>query len=109
MIAALNKATRAAIPVARVSKADKKVKQEQAAEIQETRNSRAEQVGAVNKASRGSKVRVNKEEWAIVIASGVVSKKKLLQIGIIHLMMMTRTQNNQDKDLQTGTRIQTPA
>ena len=117
MIATLNKATKAAIPVARVSKAGKEAKQEQAAVIQETRGSRAGQVGAISKVNKDSKV--NREARLIVIArdkairptviASKASKKKLLQIAVIHLMMMTRTQNNQNKKLQTGTRIQTAA
>jgi hypothetical protein len=118
MIATLNKATKAAILVARGSKAGKEAKQEQAAVIQETRDSRAEQVGAISKANRDNKV--NREARLIVIArdskailtvtASRASKKKLLPIVVIHLMMMTRTQNNQNKKLQTtGMRIQTAA
>jgi hypothetical protein len=111
MIATLNKATKAVILVARVSKAGKEAKLEQAAVIQETRDSRAEQVGAISK--------VNREVCLIVIARDSKAiptvtarrdnKKKLLLIGVIHHMMMTRTQNNQNKKLQTGIRIQTAA
>jgi hypothetical protein len=117
MIATLNKATKAVILVARVSKAGKEAKLEQAAVIQETRDSRAEQVGAISKANRVSKV--NREVCLIVIARDSKAiptvtarrdnKKKLLLIGVIHHMMMTRTQNNQNKKLQTGIRIQTAA
>ncbi|HYV55201.1 MAG TPA: hypothetical protein VE933_11515 [Chitinophagaceae bacterium] len=115
MIATLNKATKAAILVARVSKAGKEAKQELAAVIQETRGSRAGQVGAISKDSK-----VNRETGLIVIArdskaicptgtASRVSKKKLLPIVVIHLMMMTRTQVNQNTRLQTGMRIQTAA
>jgi hypothetical protein len=78
--------------------------------IQETRGSKAGQVGAISKVSKDSKV--NRETGLIVIArdskaicptgtASRVSKKKLLPIVVIHLMMMTRTQNNQNKKLQT--------
>jgi hypothetical protein len=43
------------------------------------------------------------------MTAGRAGKKKLLQGGIIHIMMMTRTQNNQGTKLQTGIRIQTVA
>src|SRR6478609_4946034 len=108
MIATLNKATKAAILVARVSKAGKGAKQELAAVILETRGSRAGQVGAISKDSKVSRdSKVNREAGLIVIArdsraicptgtASRVSKKKLLPIVVIHLMMMTRTQNNQN-------------
>jgi hypothetical protein len=43
-----------------------------------------------------------------IMTASKASKKKLLQ-GIIHLMMMTRTQNNQNTKLQTGIRTQPAA
>ena len=112
MIATHSKATKAAIPVARVNKADRMVKQAQGAVIQETRDSRAEQVVAVNKDSRVSKDKVNREVCLIVIArdskaicptvtESRANRKKLLQSGMVHLMMMTRTQTDL-KDTDSG-------
>ena len=54
MIATHNKATKAIIPDARVNKAGKVAKQAQGAVIQETRDSRAEQIGAISKVNRVS-------------------------------------------------------
>jgi hypothetical protein len=120
MIATLNKATKAAIPVARASKVDKEANQEQAVVMQETRDSRAEQVGAISKANRVSKVRGNRAVCLIVIArdskaicptvtARKANRRKLLQDRMLHLMTTTRTQNNQNTKLQTGMRIQTAA
>jgi hypothetical protein len=88
-----------------VNKADRVVKKAQGAVIQKTRDSKAEQTGAISKDNRVSKVKINREAGLIVIArdskaicptgtASKVSKKKLLQIGIIHLMMMTKTQTD---------------
>jgi hypothetical protein len=97
MIVVINKVIPAIIPGARVNKADRVVKQAQGAVIQKTRNSRAEQARAISKAI------------CPIMTAGRAGKKKLLQGVIIHIMMMTRTQNNQGTKLQTGIRTQTVA
>jgi hypothetical protein len=113
MIAVRNKVIPVMIRDARVNKADRVVKQAQGAVIQKTRDSKAEQTGAISKDNRVSKVKINREAGLIVIArdskaicptgtESKVSKKKLLQIGIIHLMTMTRTQTDL-KDTDGGT------
>src|SRR5262245_9765081 len=99
MIAALNKATRAAIPVDRGDKADNKVVNRAAAVIKEARDNSKERVQGAG-SSQGSKVssskvnKVNKVNSPIVTASKV-SRGKLPQAGTLRPMMMIRTQNNQ--------------
>ena len=66
MIAVSSKVILAMIPGARINKADRVVKQAQGAVIQETRDSKVEQVGAISKANRASKV--NRKVGLIVIA-----------------------------------------
>jgi hypothetical protein len=118
MIAVSNKVIPVITRNARINKADRVVKQAQEEVIPETRDSKVEQVGAISRANRVSKV--NRKVGLIVIARdnkvicpivtvGRPSKKKLLQIAVIHLMMMTRTQTNPKTKLQTGMRIRTAA
>src|SRR6476646_2622236 len=114
MIARVNKATNAN-RVARISKAVKVVRQAQGAVIQETRDNRVEQSAVVVS-------KVNREESQIVIAkkdnkdskgicptviASKASKKKLLQIVMLHLTTKIRTMSSQNREVLTEVRILT--
>jgi hypothetical protein len=111
MIVAVNKATKANL-AARINQAGKVVRQAQGAVIQETRDNRVDQiVVVVSKVNREGRqiVIANKDSKAIcptVIASKA-SKKKLLQIVMLHLTTEIRTMSSQKKELLTEVRILT--
>ena len=111
MIVAVNKATKANL-AAKINKAGKVVRQAQGAVIQETRDNRVDQiVVVVSKVNREERqiVIANKDSKAIcptVIASKA-SKKKLLQIVMLHLTTKIRTMSSQNRELLTEVRIMT--
>jgi hypothetical protein len=112
MIAMLKRATKEAIPVSKAAR----IREAQGAVIRESRDNKVERVEAVSKVRRAGKV--SKEVCLIVIArdnkaicpiASRASRKKLLQARAQHHTTMTRTQNNQKTNHQTGMRILTAA
>jgi hypothetical protein len=127
MTAAVNKATKAnrVARISKVARVAKVVRQAQGAVIQETRDNRAEQIVVVvskvnraerqiviaNKDSKGicPTVIANKDKKGIcptVIASKA-SKKKLLQIVMLHLTTKIRTVSSQNREVLRKVRILT--